>query len=88
MISVEPHSWYIVILDGGWVFSQPYGLLGDCKIALGAGTLTRWGMEFTDGNQAMVLFISELVRELKTILCEIWIIRLNKKIGCRSDTKV
>jgi hypothetical protein len=46
MISVEPHSWYIVIEDyedGGWVFSQPYGLLGDCKIALGAGTLTRWG---------------------------------------------
>ena len=44
MISVEPHSWYIVIEgDDGWVFSQPYGLLGDCKIALGAGTLTRWG---------------------------------------------
>ena len=44
MISVEPHSWYIVIEgDDGWIFSQPYGLLGDCKIALGAGTLTRWG---------------------------------------------
>ena len=45
MISVEPHSWYIVredYEDGGWVFSQPYSLLGDCKIALGADTLTRW----------------------------------------------
>ena len=43
MISVEPHLWYIVREDYGWVFSQPYGLLGDCKIALGTDTLTRSG---------------------------------------------
>ena len=43
MISVEPHLWYIVREDYGWVFSQPYGLLGDCKIALGTDTFTRSG---------------------------------------------
>ena len=44
MISVEPHSWYIVMEgDNGWVFSQAYSLLGDCKIAIGTDTLTRAG---------------------------------------------
>lgn len=44
MIDLESNMWYIVREDreeGGWIFSQAYSLLDDCKIALGTDSFTR-----------------------------------------------